>query len=72
MHLIDIEKCFILEIKTDIENFSNRRTTPISGQYVLYQRCPLIGENAVYRPIRYHWRFIKNLMINFGWKINCP
>ena len=26
-----------------------RRTPPISGQFFLYQRCPLIGENAVYK-----------------------
>ena len=47
-HLIDIEKCFILEIKTDIEKFSKRQTPPISGQFFLHQRYPLIGENSAF------------------------
>ena len=42
----DKEKCFILEIKTDIEKLSKRRTPTISGQF-LHQRCPLIGKNTV-------------------------
>ena len=47
LHLTDVEKCFILEIKADIEKLSKRRTPPISGQFFLHQRCPLIGENTV-------------------------
>ena len=44
---MDIEKSFILEIKANIEKLSKRRTPPISGQFFLRQRCPLIGENTV-------------------------
>ena len=43
-----MKKCFILEIKTDIEKLPKRRTPPISGQFYLHQRCPLIGENTVF------------------------
>ena len=42
LHLIDIEKCFILEIKTDIEKFSERQTPPISGQYFF---APTVSAN---------------------------
>ena len=47
LHLIDIKKCFILKIKTDIEKLSKRRTPPISRQLFLHQRCLLIGENTL-------------------------
>ena len=33
LHLVDTEKCFILEIKTDIEKLSKRQTPPINGHF---------------------------------------
>ena len=62
--------CFILEIKTNIEKLSKGRTPPISRQFFLHQRCPLIGENTVVpqyirKPINKNNRYTKKNSYTF-------
>ena len=42
-----IEKCIILEIKTDMETFPKGGHLQLVYSFFLHHRCPVIGENTV-------------------------